>query len=209
MERRRTTKEKKEKKNRNQTTQILARENVLISMMIVHLPQVLCRVILIQTMLVHGRRDNCIRRLGQPVQRNRRSSKSTTKSTPIQVEKESEPGPKRKKLNAPAPTPASAPAPVPSAKKPRTSTPLPHLGSQFFLKPNRFTYQGRDMISCDLSFSLRVSNTLGCRSPSFSWSGEMFGASTLFAGESQDLDNTIFIDPWCLFWTMHTQVAMV
>jgi hypothetical protein len=47
-----------------------------------------------------------------------------------------------------------------------------------------------------LSLLLRLGNSQGCCSP-FSWSGELFEASILSAGESQGLGDTSSIRPWC------------
>jgi hypothetical protein len=51
-------------------------------------------------------------------------------------------------------------------------------------------------VSCESSLSLRIGNSLGCCSPSFSCSGELFWESILTAGESQDLGSIVSIMPW-------------
>lgn len=61
--------------------------------------------------------------------------------------------------------------------------------------------------SCGLSFSLRVGNSLGCWSPSISWSVELFRASILSAGEGQDLGRTVSIGALCPLWTSHAHAG--
>jgi hypothetical protein len=51
-------------------------------------------------------------------------------------------------------------------------------------------------VCCELSLSPRSGNSLGCCSPSFSCSGELFGESILPAGESQDLGSIVSIMHW-------------